>query len=102
VPKEVVEDIAAELLGALSERISDRVSWEVPVVRDSRLPDSEGGEEAGDETIGDISEWRRREGWHLAVCLTDLPLPRHDGRAVVAESSPGRDAALISLPALGV
>jgi len=102
VPGEVVEELAAELPRALSERVSDRVSWEVPTLRDTRVPDVEYGEEGGDETIDDVSEWRRHEGWDLAACMTDLPLLRSDGRAVVAESSPRQDAALVSLPALGV
>lgn len=83
VPREFVEGLADELPGVLSERISDRVSWEIPTVRDTRLPDVEYGEEGGDETIDDVSEWRRHEGWDLAVCMTDLPLVRSDGRAVV-------------------
>lgn len=102
VPREFVEELADELPGVLSERISDRVSWEIPTVRDTRLPDVEYGEEGGDETIDDVSEWRRHEGWDLAVCMTDLPLVRSDGRAVVAGASPRRDAALVLLPALGV
>ena len=102
VPREFVEGLADELPGVLSERISDRVSWEIPTVRDTRLPDVEYGEEGGDETIDDVSEWRRHEGWDLAVCMTDLPLVRSDGRAVVARASPRWDAALVSLPALGV
>jgi hypothetical protein len=60
------------------------------------------GKEGGDETIDDVSEWRRHEGWDLAVCMTDLPLVCSDGRAVVAGASRRRDAALVSLPALGV
>ena len=102
VPREFVEELADELPGVLSKRISGRVSWEIPTVRDTRLPDVEYGEEGGDETIDDVSEWRRHEGWDLAVCMTDLPLVRSDGRAVVAGASPRRDAALVSLPALGV
>ncbi|WP_207955687.1 hypothetical protein [Rubrobacter marinus] len=102
VPREVVEDLAAELPGALSEHVSDRVSWKVPTMRDPRVPDAEGGEHAGDETIEDVGEWRRKEGWDLAVCVTDLPLLHDDGRAVVAEASPQQDVALVSLPALGV
>lgn len=102
VPREFVEGLADELPGVLSERISDRVSWEIPTVRDTRLPDVEYGEEGGDETIDDVSEWRRHEGWDLAVCMTDLPLVRSDGRAVVAGASPQWDATLVSLPALGV
>jgi len=102
IPREVVEDLAAELPAALSERVIDRVSWEVPTLRDTRVPDVEYGEEGGDETIDDVSEWRRHEGWDLAVCVTDLPMLCDDGKAVVAEVSPRQDAALLSLPALGV
>ncbi len=100
VPREVAEDLAAELPGALSERVSDRVSWEVPTIRDPRVPDVEGGDESGDETIDDVGEWRRREGWDLAICLTDMPL-LSGRRTVVADTSPTKDVALISLPALG-
>ena len=102
VPREIVEDLAAELPEELSEHVSDRVSWKVPVIRDPRVPDAEGDEYAGDETIEDVGEWRRKEGWDLAVCVTDLPLLHDDGRAVVAEASPQQDTALVSLPALGV
>src|SRR5215217_189009 len=102
VPREFVEGLADELPGVLSERISERVSWEIPTVRDTRLPDVEYGEEGGEDTIDDVSEWRRHEGWDLAVCMTDLPLVRSDGRAVEAGASPRWDAALVSLPALGV
>ena len=102
IPREVIEDLAAELPGVLAGRVSDRVSWEVPVLRDTRLPDVEYGAEGGDETINDVGEWRRHEDWDLAVCVTDLPMLRDDGKAVVAEVSPRQDAALLSLPALGV
>jgi hypothetical protein len=102
VPGELVEELVDELPALLSERVSDRVSWEVPTIRDTRLPEVEYGEEGGDETIEDVSEWRRHEGWDLAICMTDLPLLRSDGRAIIAELSPRQDAALVSLPALGV
>ena len=101
VPREVVEDLAAELPEALSENVSDRVSWKVPVIRDPRVPDAEDTEDTN-ETVDDLRGWRRQEGWDLALCVTDLPLLRGDGRAVVAEASSERDAVLVSLPALGV
>lgn len=98
IPGEVVEELAAELPGVLSERVSDRVSWEVPTIRDERVPDVDYGE---DEGIGEVREWKRREGWDLAVCMTDLLLLRDNGRILVAEASAQRDAAMVSLPALG-
>ncbi|MEA2407530.1 MAG: hypothetical protein QOE69_1649, partial [Thermoleophilaceae bacterium] len=45
-------------------------------------------------------ERMRREGWHLAVCLTDLPL-RNGRRPVVADASAMHGVAILSLPALG-
>ena len=42
MPRDVVEDLAAELPQALSEHVSDRVSWKVQDARDSRVPDVEG------------------------------------------------------------
>ena len=43
MPGEVVEDLAAELPGVLSGRVSDRVSWEIPTVRDPGVPDGDFG-----------------------------------------------------------
>lgn len=96
MPNAVVGTLADELPEALSGRASVRVAWQVEIVRDSRVPDVEGG----NETIDDLSEWRRSRDWDLAVCLTDLPT-LSDKRPVVAEVSSDRDAVLVSLPALG-
>src|SRR5215210_444037 len=41
-----------------------------------------------------------REGWDMAVCITDAPL-RVGTRPVVADASATHGVALISLPALG-
>jgi hypothetical protein len=41
-----------------------------------------------------------REGWDLAVCLTDLPVYR-GGRLLVADVSARREVAGLSIPALG-
>ena len=45
-------------------------------------------------------ERMQREGWHLAVCLTDLPL-RNGRRPVIADASAMHGVAILSLPALG-
>jgi hypothetical protein len=42
----------------------------------------------------------QREGWHLAVCVTDLPL-RNGRRPVIADASAMHGVAILSLPALG-
>lgn len=96
IPEEFVGALAVDLPGMLSERVSDQVSWKIPTIRDPRVPDVEGG----GETIDDVREWKHREGWDLAVCLTDLPLFSGE-RVVVADASRQQDAALVSVPALG-
>lgn len=98
IPEAVTDYLADELPRALSERVSDRVSWEIPVIRDPRVPDVEDIEE-DDETI-EVHDWRQQEGWDLAVCVTDLPL-LFGPAAVVADAPSQRDVALVSLPALG-
>ncbi len=45
-------------------------------------------------------ERMQREGWHLAICLTDLPL-RNGRRPVIADASAMHGVAILSLPALG-
>ncbi len=53
------------------------------------------------EKIDVASERMLREGWSLAVCLTDLPLCIGQ-RPVVADASATHGVGLVSLPALGV
>jgi hypothetical protein len=88
-------ELAEELAEDLPESLPDGVEWSVPVVSDPDLPDS-----GGIETIDAARERMRKEGWDLAVCITDLPL-RIGRRPVVAHASATHRVALLSLPALG-
>jgi hypothetical protein len=96
VAEELGRDIAEELPGELAARVSSEVRWEIPVVTDESA--ARGG--AGTEVIDVAHERLLREGWHLGIVLTDLPL-RIGRRPVVADASATHGVAVISLPALG-
>jgi hypothetical protein len=97
LPGELAEELAAELPAVLGERVSSGVAWEVAVVVDERA--GEPGS-TGIDVIEAARDRMLREGWSLAVCLTDLPL-RIDGRPLVADASATHGVAVVSLPALG-
>jgi hypothetical protein len=95
-PTEVAEALAEDLPGLLADRVTDAVSWRVPVRTDPAVADVSHGVEAIDFARARLL----REGWDMAVCITDAPL-RVGTRPVVADASATHGAALISLPALG-
>jgi hypothetical protein len=95
VPRELADQIAAELPGELGARLGD-VNWQVRVA-DAERADEDVTTEALKRSV------RRRmqdEGWDLAVGLTDLPL-RANRRPVIAHSSAMYRVGLLSVPALG-
>jgi hypothetical protein len=97
IPEKIARELAPELPGLLGKHVDDRVSWDVSVVVD---PLTGTGRDAPD--ILDVCRERsQREGWDLAVCLTDLPVYRSE-QPVVADASAQRGVGAISLPALGV
>jgi len=95
-PTEIAEALAEDLPGLLADRVSDAVLWCVPVRTDPAVADVSDGVEA----IDFARERLLRDGWDLAVCITDAPL-RIGTRPVVADASATHGVALISLPALG-
>jgi len=95
-PAEVAEGLAEDLPGLLAQRVSDAVSWRVPVRTDPAVADMSHGVEAIDFARARLL----RDGWDMAVCITDAPL-RIGTRPVVADASATHGVALISLPALG-
>jgi hypothetical protein len=97
LPAELAEQLAEDLPEHLSARVGGEVSWSVFVVTDERLADPARG---GIETIDLGRERMLREGWDLAVCISDLPL-RIGRRPVVAHASAMHRVGLVSLPALG-
>lgn len=97
VPEKIAVQLSSELPELLSERVDDRVSWDVSVVCDPLT----GSEPDAVRVIDAGHERMLEEGWDLAICLTDLPI-RNDGRPIVAALSTARNLAVISLPPLGV
>jgi hypothetical protein len=96
IPRKIAEKIAPELPDLLSRRVDDRLSWDISVVVDPLT----GTDRESPEILDVCRERMLKEGWDLAVCLTDLPIYR-GGRLVVADASAARKVALVSMPALG-
>jgi hypothetical protein len=94
-PRELADQIAAELPGELGSRLGD-MNWQVRVQGAERA-DTTPSTEALKQAV-----WRRMqdEGWDLAVGLTDLPL-RANRRPVTAHASATYRVGLLSVPALG-
>ncbi len=94
---------AAELTESLLAEIADRlpqqlpgVRWRLEFVSDRLVQPPTGLSElisAGRRTLLD-------RGWHLAVCVTDLPL-QTARRPVIAHVSATHGVAVLSMPALG-
>src|ERR1700683_2962822 len=94
---------ASELTESLVEEIADRLAVRLPGVR-WRI-------EFVSDRLGDpptdlsalIAAGRRmllERGWHLVVCVTDLPL-QTARRPVIAHASATHGVAVLSMPALG-
>src|SRR3954465_15201837 len=95
MPRELADQLAAELPGQLGNRIGD-VNWQVQVAgaeRADTTPTSEALKQA-------VRRRMQEEGGDLAVALTDLPL-RANRRPVTAHASAMYRVGLLSVPALG-
>jgi hypothetical protein len=94
---------AADLTDSLLPEIADRLSEELPGVRWSVQFAADRLVHPPTDLTGLISAGRRMlldRGWHLAVCVTDLPL-QTSRRPVIAHVSATHGVAVLSLPALG-
>jgi hypothetical protein len=72
-------------------------AWDVTVVSE---PFTTGSEDV-DTAVDRLQDHARRHDWDLVVGLTELPLHDHEGRHLLVETDPERQAAVLSLPALG-
>lgn len=97
VAHDLARDLAEKLPAALRGETSSAIEWEIPVVADPFAADTR---LSGVDMIDRGRERMQREGWHLAVCVTDLPL-RNGRRPVIADASAMHGVAILSLPALG-
>lgn len=96
VAEDLGRQLADDLPAVLADRVWGEVAWEVPVVTDELAARGD----VGTALIDAARERMLREGWDLAVVLSDLPL-RIGRRPVVADASATHGVAVISLPALG-
>jgi hypothetical protein len=96
MPRELADQIAAELPGQLANRLGD-VNWQVRVAGAERADTTP----TSDELMQAVRRRMQDEGWDLAVALTDLPLRAHR-RPVTAHASAMYRVGLLSVPALGV
>jgi hypothetical protein len=94
---------AAELTESLLPEIADRLPERLPGVRWRLEFVSDRLVEPPTDLSAIISAGRRMlldRGWHLAVCVTDLPL-QTARRPVIAHVSTTHGVAVLSMPALG-
>src|ERR1700749_471530 len=94
---------AAELTERLLAEIADRLPERLPGVRGRLEFVSDRLVEPPTDLSAIFSAGRRmllERGWHLAVCVTDLPL-QTARRPVIAHVSATHGVAVLSMPALG-
>jgi hypothetical protein len=94
---------ASELTGSLAGEVIDRLAGQLPGVRWRVKFVSDRLVEPPTDLSALIAAGRRvllERGWHLAVCVTDLPL-QTARRPVIAHVSATHGVAVLSMPALG-
>ncbi|CAM3691245.1 hypothetical protein E4A47_02580 [Micrococcus flavus] len=97
VPWTLAQEVAETLPDRLAERHEDEVRWSVEARRQV-LPVSADGHLVLD---GEAARLAEENDWDTVVAVVDLP--RFDeGRGVLADVLPGRRAASVCVPALGV
>jgi hypothetical protein len=97
----LVADPAAPTV--IARRLTDlrpldgRNAWNITVLSE---PFTTGSEDV-DTAVGRLQDHARRQQWDLVIGLTELPLHDSEGRHLLVEADPERQAAVLSLPALG-
>src|SRR5690348_12756260 len=94
---------ASELTGSLAGEVIDRLAGQLPGVRWRVKFVSDRLVEPPTDLSALIAAGRRmllERGWHLVVCVTDLPL-QTARRPVIAHVSATHGVAVLSMPALG-
>lgn len=97
LPAQIAEELAGKQLPKrLGERLDGDRTWDVRFHEEQRAHDAK-----DDDNLIDVArEARQREGWDIALSLTDLPFGV-DGRPVVADAIADDRVGIVSLPALG-
>ncbi|KPV41042.1 hypothetical protein AN478_03710 [Thiohalorhabdus denitrificans] len=94
--EQVARRLADELPGLLEERVDPSVTWEVQLRTDPLT----GSDLEAPDLLPHCEDRQEREGWDMALFLTDLPILRSK-RIVVATESQAKGVGGVSLPALG-
>lgn len=92
----IAHRLTTELPAALSQHVSDKVSWHVSVTSDAVPVDSSGEI----SLVACAREMRPQYGWGLLFCLSDLP-QRVGTRPLIGCYSSAHGGAQLSLPANG-
>lgn len=77
--------------------LDGRNAWKITVLSE---PFTTGSEDV-DTAVGRLQDHAHRQDWDLVIGLTELPLHDSQGRHLLVEADPERQAAVLSLPALG-
>lgn len=93
----VAESIVDSLSDSLAKTIDSDLSWKVEVVREpltgSNVPMS--------DMLDEIHDLKEGYNWDYAIALTDIPI-RRGKRIVAGQTGGGLDAAIISVPSVGI
>ncbi|MFF0341271.1 hypothetical protein [Kribbella sp. NPDC004875] len=77
--------------------LDGRNAWNIAVLSE---PFTTGSEDVR-AAVRRLQDHARRQDWDLVIGLTELPLHDSEGRHLLVEADPQRQAAVLSLPALG-
>ncbi|MFP4614807.1 MAG: hypothetical protein ACLFRB_02965 [Thiohalorhabdus sp.] len=94
--EQVARRLADELPELLEDRVDPAVTWEVQIRTDPLT----GSDLEAPDLLPHCEDRQEREGWDMALFLTDLPILRSK-RIVVATESQAKGIGGVSLPALG-
>ncbi|ASK62269.1 hypothetical protein CFK37_08900 [Virgibacillus phasianinus] len=95
-PEKLADNFMEQLSDLLAEKVSNQVDWSLRVKTDVLIGAAEDAKELLDET----ADLKEKEGWDMAICLTDLPL--FDGKdLVLADGDFERGVGQLSIPAFG-
>lgn len=95
---EVAEHLCRVLPKLLAESWGNTATLRVHLSRE-RLPIGEQGDQQ--TLIEHAVEMKRRRGWDVAICVTDLPLCGENDAPLVADVNVESRVAILSLPAFG-
>ena len=96
LPEKIVSQIIGQLKNSVEKHVDQHVDWQIEMEVDPFT----GAAEYVNECVDKAVRLKKARNWHYAICITDLPsFSQH--KAVIADVSSQRGAALLSLPSFG-